>query len=279
MTNQMSADPKPEATTVTGLAAVSPTGLLPASWRVQLPTFEGPLDLLLHLVRISEIEITDIPVARICDQFQEYLALMDELDLDIAADYIYEAALLIQLKARVLLPQPEPAPGETPEDPRRELIERLLEYQRLKEVAQTLAEVHEARHGLWTRGRPQAAEFGAEDEVEIGALSLYDLLQVLRTVLDRYDDEHPQPLVYRGETFTVRGQIERLARSFEGGRTLDLQDDLFALSSRAEAIACFLAVLEMARLNLIRLHASAGSVLMFRTTRSLDPLLLEELPG
>lgn len=253
--------------------------LLPASWRVRLPEFEGPLDLLLHLVRVSEIEITDIPVALVCDQFHEYLGLMDELDLDIAAEYIYEAALLIQLKARVLLPQPEPAPGETPEDPRRELIERLLEYQRLKEAAQTLGEVDDMRHGLWTRGVTETVgPDDDDDELDMGDLSLYDLLQVLRGVLRRYDEEHPSPLIYQGETFTVRGQIERLLSRFEGGRSLELQDDLFALSSRAEAIACFLAVLEMARLNLIRLHLPAGgSVLLFRTTRALDPILLEDL--
>ena len=255
--------------------------LLPASWRVQLPAFEGPLDLLLHLVRINEIEITDIPVALVCDQFHEYLALMDELDLDIAAEYIYEAALLIQLKARVLLPQPEPEPGEEREDPRRELIERLLEYQRLKEAAQTLAEVDDLRHGLWTRsGTPTAVPGDDDEEFDMGDLSLFDLLQVLRSVLKRYDEEHPSPLTYQGETFSVRGQIERLLRRFDGGRSLDLQDDLFALSSRAEAIACFLAVLEMARLNLVRLHSAGDrSVLLFRTTRPLDPILLEDFTG
>ena len=99
-------------------------------------------------------------------------------------------------------------------------------------------------------------------------------------MLKRYDEEHPSPLIYQGETFTVREQIDRLLSRFEGGRSLDLKDDLFALSSRAEAIACFLAVLEMARLNLVRLHASdGGSVFLFRTTRALDPILLEDLAG
>ena len=202
-------------------SARAATSLLPASWRVELPEFEGPLDLLLHLVRINEIEITDIPVALICDQFHEYLGLLDELDLDIAAEYIYEAAVLIQLKARVLLPQPEPAPGEEPEDPRRDLIERLLEYQRLKEAAQTLAEVDDLRHGLWTRGARENVGPGEDDEFDMGDLSLYDLLQVLRGVLKRHDEEHPSPLIYEGETFTVRGQIERLLSRFEGGRSLD----------------------------------------------------------
>ena len=104
-------------------------GLLPEAWSIKLPSFEGPLDLLLHLVRIDEVEISEIPVALICDQYHAYLELMEELDLDIAGDYIYEAALLIQLKARMLLPRPKVEEGEEPEDdPREELVRRLLEY-------------------------------------------------------------------------------------------------------------------------------------------------------
>ena len=103
------------------------TATVPADWRVKLPVFEGPLDLLLHLVRINEVEITDIPVALICDQFQAYLGLMEELDLDIAAEYIYEAAFLIHLKSKLLLPTTKDEHGEH-QDPRADLVERLLEY-------------------------------------------------------------------------------------------------------------------------------------------------------
>ena len=101
-------------------------GLLPESWRVHLPVFEGPLDLLLHLIKLNKVEITDIPVATICDQFHAYLQLMEELNLDVAGEYIYEAALLIHLKSKMLLPRPVKAPGEPEEDPRQELVERLL---------------------------------------------------------------------------------------------------------------------------------------------------------
>ena len=89
----------------------SQRGVLPESWRVHLPIFEGPLDLLLHLVKVNQVEITDIPVALICDQFHEYLRLMEELDLDVAGEYIYEAAQLIQLKSRMLLPRPRSEDG------------------------------------------------------------------------------------------------------------------------------------------------------------------------
>src|SRR6202035_4357053 len=126
-------------------------GLLPESWRVHLPVFDGPLDLLLHLCKINEVEITDIPVATICDQFHAYLTLMEELNLDIAGEYIYEAALLILLKSKMLLPRPAAAAGEPEEDPRQDLVLRLLEYRRLKEVAQSFAETDRLRLGIFTR--------------------------------------------------------------------------------------------------------------------------------
>ncbi|MGH9363343.1 MAG: segregation/condensation protein A, partial [Thermoanaerobaculia bacterium] len=89
--------------------------LLPETWRVQLPVFEGPLDLLLHLIKLNRVEVTDIPVATICDQFHEYLRLMEELNLDIAGEYVYEASLLIHLKSKLLLPRPATAAGASEE--------------------------------------------------------------------------------------------------------------------------------------------------------------------
>jgi len=255
--------------------------LLPESWRVQLPTFEGPLDLLLHLIRINEVEITDIPVATICDQFHEYLGLMEEFDLDIASEYIYEAALLIQLKSRMLLPRPRRDDG-TPveEDPREELVQRLLEYRRLKEAAQTLAEVDRVRQGVWTRPRGSWRPEGDEEERALEEISLYDLLSALRGVLERFDREHPEPIHLPGETFPVRGQFERLLAALEAGRPFDLLDDLRARSCRAEAISAFLAVLELARLNLVRLHQTQGGALvLYRTTRELTADELEAIQG
>lgn len=256
------------------------TRLLPDSWRVQLPTFEGPLDLLLHLIRINEVEITDIPIATICDQFHEYLGLMEELDLDIAAEYIYEAALLIQIKSRMLLPQlrgTDGAPAE--QDPRQELVQRLLEYRRLKEAAQTLAEVDRVRQGVWTRQR-RAWRPEGEDQIALEEVSLYDLLSALRGVLDRFDREHPEPILLPGETFPVRGQFERLLGALESGRPFDLIEDLRARSCRAEAISAFLAVLELARLNLVRLHqTAAGAIVLHRTTRELAAEELEAIQG
>lgn len=239
---------------------------LPESWQVSLPAFEGPLDLLLHLVRVNEVDLTDIPVATICDQFHETLRLMEELDLDIAAEYVYEAAQLIFLKSRMLLPRQRNEKGEE-EDPRQELVERLLEYRRLKEAAQSLAEIHSLRREVWTLpARPLPEAEAEEGGIEIGDVSLYDLLGALRTVLVRYDYDHPLPIHLRGEQFSVRSQVERLLARLEGGRTVDLLDDLRARSSRGEVVAAFLAVLELCRLRIVRLHQTESGEVLIRAT-------------
>jgi segregation and condensation protein A len=260
----------------------APPDVLPASWRVHLPIFEGPLDLLLHLIKINQVEITDIPVAVICDQFHAYLALMEELNLDIAGEYIYEAALLIHLKSKMLLPRPSRAAGEPEEDPRQELVERLLEYRRLKEAAQSLAELDRLRMGIWTR-QPQPLPAGPVEEgeeMDLGEVSLFDLLGALKQALVRYDKEHPPPLLLTGEAWSVRGQFDRLLGQLDAGHPFDLLADLRGRSCRAEAIAAFLAVLELARLNLVRVHQTeSGDILLYRTTRELGQHDWEAIGG
>lgn len=259
------------------------TGTLPESWRVRLPIFEGPLDLLLHLIRINEVAITDIPVALICDQFHEYLNLMDVLNLDVAGDYIYMAAYLIHLKSKMLLPRPRTLEGkEVDEDPRQDLVERLLEYQRLKEAAQVLAEVDSVRRGMWVRRSDELQRIAQDEEpaLDMSELSLFDLLRSFREVLDRWEKDHPEPIHLTAEVFSVRQQIERLLARLKPGRPYELIDDLRSLSCRAEAIATFLAVLEMTRMLLIRLHQTEqGAVLLYRTDRELLMTELEAIQG
>jgi segregation and condensation protein A len=256
-------------------------GTLPESWRVQLPVFEGPLDLLLHLVRINEVEIADIPVALVCDQFQEYLHLMDELNLDIAADYIYEAALLIHLKSKLLLPRSQGEEGEIEDDPRQALVERLMEYQRFKEAAQSLAEIHSLRKGIWTGSAGRVSNLGVEDEsIDLGEVSLYELLSALKTVLVRYEHEHPEALHLPRETFSVRGQFERFISVLSKSRPHDLLGDLRERTCRAKVVAAFLAVLELARLRLVRMHQTEmGELLLYRTARQVQEHELEAIQG
>jgi segregation and condensation protein A len=252
-----------------GVAAAS--AALPEQWRVRLPVFEGPLDLLLHLIKVNRVEITDIPVVTICEQFHAYLGLMEELNLDIAGEYIYEAALLIHLKSKLLLPRTPVKEGEAEEDPRQELVQRLLEYRRLKEVAQSLAEVDRLRGGVWKRRPQPLPQAPVEEEVvDLGEVSLFDLLSALRQAMQRYDREHPPPFQVSAEAFSVREQFDRLLAALDAGRPFDLVADLRRRSCRAEAIAAFLAVLELARLNLIRVHQTgSGEILVYRTTREL----------
>jgi segregation and condensation protein A len=240
--------------------------------------FEGPLDLLLHLIKLNEVDITNIPVATVCDQFHEYLRLMEELDLDIAGEYIYEAALLIQLKSKMLLPRPRTTAGEViEEDPRAELVQRLLEYRRIKEAAQALAEVDRLRLGVWARHRGKWADPEAEER-ELEELSLFDLLSAFRGVLDRYDREHPDPMLLPHETYPVRGQFDRLMAVLDAARPFDLLQDLRTRSCRAEAISTFLAMLELARLRLVRIHQTeSGEIVLYRTTRDLETEDLESL--
>ncbi len=260
-----------------------PKSTLPEDWQVRLPIFEGPLDLLLHLIKVNKVEITDIPVAIICDQFHHYLELMEELNLDIAGDYIYTASYLIHLKSKMLLPNPKTLDGqEVTEDPREDLVARLLEYRRLKEVANTLAEVHSQRRGMWPRKSDEMRRIAKDDtpEMDLGEVSLFDLLRTFKHVLERFERENPEPIMMPGAVFTLRQQIERLMRELMAGRPFDLIEDMRLLSCRSEAIAAFLAVLEMARLHLVRLHQTAqGSVLLYRTTREIDASELEAIQG
>lgn len=253
--------------------------VLPDAWKVDLPIFQGPLDLLLHLTRINEVEIADIPISLICDQFHEYLGLMEELNLDIAGEYIYEAAQLIHLKSRMLLPRQTAEDGEAVEDPREELVRRLLEYRKIKEAAQSLAETHAMRRGIWTR-KVDRRRLGLVDEetVELEEVSLHSLLGALKQVLDRYDREHPDALHLEREVFSVRDQFDRLLSVLDAARPFDLVDDLRQRRSRDEVVAAFLAVLELARLNLVRLHQTEqGEVLLYRTTREATPAELEAI--
>jgi segregation and condensation protein A len=137
---------------------------------VAIPAFAGPLDLLLHLIRVNEVEITDIPIAEITEQYTAYLDAMQELDLDVASEYIALAAELIYIKSRMLLPR---VPGAPEEDPRAELAQRLLEYEKFKRSAETLHAIDTLRGGLWPR--PETEVPRAEGTEETLEVSLFDL--------------------------------------------------------------------------------------------------------
>src|SRR5436309_13918666 len=180
----------PEPTS--GVAETAPaTGASSAAPRLVLQLFEGPLDLLLHLIRTNEISITDIPILEICRQYDAYLGLMQELNLELAGEYLVMAATLAHIKSRMLLPAAPAAPGELPEDPRADLVRQLVEYQKVKAAAEMLRDRDETQGEIFTRGN------GGEDPLEsfrdekLLEVSLFDLLAAFRRMVENLTDAAP----------------------------------------------------------------------------------------
>ena len=234
---------------------------------VAIPAFSGPLDLLLHLIRVNQVSITDIPIAEITEQYTQYLDAMRELDLDIASEYVALAAELIYVKSKMLLPR---APGEPEEDPRLELARRLLEYERYKKAAESFHEIDNLRAGLWPR---PATELPRSPEGETLEVSLFDLIDVFRKVTDRYRLAHPAALEIRHMRFSVADKMLQLVdRLEESAQDLPLLEFLGAMAYRAEAVTAFLATLELIRLGVVRVFQAVpfGEIHVHRTEAPLD---------
>src|SRR5512144_1527813 len=152
---------------------------------ISIPAFSGPFDLLLHLIRINEVSITDIPIAEITEQYTAYLDAMRELDLDVASEYVAMAAELIYIKSKMLLPR---LPGAPEEDPRAELAQRLLEYEKFKRSAETLHAIDTLRGGLWSRPETEPPKAEGEETLEV---SLFDIIEAFRGVTERFRLAHP----------------------------------------------------------------------------------------
>jgi segregation and condensation protein A len=236
-----------------------------SAYKVTLPTFHGPLDLLLHLIRKHEVDIHDIPILLITEQYNTYLGAMTELDLDIAADYIYMAALLINIKSRMLLPRDESADGEGGDDPRRELVDRLLEYQRFKAVAESFAELDVARMGMWTRPRGPVPGADEQTDVDMTDVGLFDLIDAFRTALVRYRQNHPQAIELHRTVHKVSDKMREIYDKLQEVAPIRLQWFLEG-RDRNELIAVFLGMLELVRLGGVSLAQkdNFGEILMNR---------------
>ncbi|MEE9219565.1 MAG: segregation/condensation protein A [Acidobacteriota bacterium] len=235
------------------------------AYRVQLPVFEGPLDLLLHLIRVNEINIYDIPIVEVTRQYGEHLEMMQELNLELAGEYLIMAATLIYIKSKMMLPRP-PSEEEPREDPRAELRDRLLEHQRFKEAAQSLAQRDQEAARVWSLGAP-AAEL-TQGEVAIEA-TLYDLLTAFQSVLRSIGED--LRLEFRRDTLRVADAISRIWELLELVPSLLFDELLRRQRSRAQCIVTFLALLEMMRLQMLRATQvrRGGEILIWRRTPSL----------
>ena len=230
-----------------------------SAYAVKLSIFEGPLDLLLHLIRLNEVDITDIPVALIAEQYIEYLDLMHELNLDVAGEYLLMAATLAWIKSRMLLPPVEGAEEEEEGDPRAELIARLLEYQRFKEAAEGLRERQILGRDVFeARGPSPEPTPDAEQEIEVGLIQLLDAFRKVLRAAQSVDLHHEVTT----EIITVR---ERMVAVMDALRARDVVefDQVFQIEegvppTRTLIVVTFLAILELVRLSALRVYQGIG---------------------
>jgi len=224
--------------------------------RYHLPVFEGPLDLLLYLIQKNEIEIADIPIVLICQQYENHLDQMRDLDLDVAADFILMAATLILIKSRMLLPPPpEDAGAVSLDDPRQPLVEQLLAYQRFKELSHFLQECESVSSAQYAR-QEGALPGGWDPEAAGLEVDLYDLLDALQRILKRAAD-HQERLVYAPEVSLVSCMNIVLDRLGNHGSLLFAE--LFSPdSTRLEIVVTFLALLELVKQKVVLLFQEAS---------------------
>jgi segregation and condensation protein A len=223
--------------------------------------FEGPMDLLVHLIKKNEVDIYDIPIALITEQFLEYLEWMKSMNIDFAGDFIVMASTLTQIKSRMLLPIHEGDPEEE-EDPRQEITRPLVEYLQIKSAAEDLAARQLLGEDIFARSPGKVGELlGAEgDMVKIG---LFELIDAFQKILEKISPDHLVELT--ADSLSVKDRISELVDIFENQKSITF-DELFAAdSNKGEVIVTFLAILEMVKLSLVQIaqQAQTGIIRLF----------------
>jgi segregation and condensation protein A len=243
----------------------------PDAFPVRLEHFEGPLDLLLHLIKKNEVSIHDIPIALITQQYLEAIALMQELNLDIAGDFLVMAATLIHVKSKMLLPRPETAAGvEEEEDPRDVLVRRLLEHQKFKAAAELLHEREQVRSAQWLRPDGRIAEITGDDYEPELEVDLFTLLSAFQTVIARARVRPNVPLPL--EQISVETRIEQLLARLSETAACGFGELFADVDHKGGLIVTFLALLEMIRLKLVRVFQSGtlGPLRVYKRARPAD---------
>ncbi len=244
----------------------------PDASKVKLDSFEGPLDLLLHLIRKNEVNVYDIPISLITEQYLAYIELMQELNLDVAGEFLVMASTLIHVKSRMLLPRQDPAQDdETGEDPREALVRRLLEHQKYKAAAEMLHDRETVRSAQFMRPDASVAPIAGEEYEPELEVDLFSLIAAFKGVLERAS-RRPR-MVLPPEQLSIEDRMHQLL-----GRLSETEacgfEDLFVDGdgSRPFLIVTFLALLEMIRLKLIRVFQSGsfGPIRVYKRARPSD---------
>ncbi|MGP4060140.1 segregation/condensation protein A [Halobacillus litoralis] len=224
------------------------------SYQVKVDGFEGPLDLLLHLINRYEIEIHDIPVSQITDQYMHYIHTMQELELDLASEYLVMAATLLAMKSQMLLPnsnlEDDMSEDELDEDPREDLMRRLIEYRKYKQAAEELKEKELDANRIYTRP-PLNTEDWEEEEPEIrpGEASIYDMIQAMGNLMKRSKKETPQEAKIQRDEIPIQMRMEEILGRIDvqtGGTPFH---QLFEKRTRPHIVVTFIALLELMKSN------------------------------
>ena len=242
------------------------------SIKIKLQAFEGPLDLLVHLIKKNQMNVYDIQISIVTRQYLEYLNLMQELNLDVASEFLVMAATLIHIKSRMLLPRPETAAGVDGEveDPRDALIRRLLEHEKFKAAAGLLHEREQVRAAQWQRPDGRVAGIAGEDYEPELEVDLFSLLAAFQAVVDRAK-VRPRVLL-PPEQISIEVRIAQLLERLSETQACGF-DELFSdVEDRSGLIVTFLALLEMIRLKLVRVFQSAsfGAIRVYKRPRPAD---------
>ena len=242
---------------------------------VKLEVFEGPLDLLLHLIKKNEIDIYDIPIAVITGQYLEYLEMMKNLNLDVAGEFLLMAATLLHIKSKMLLPPTEEEGGEGegeegPEDPRAELVRRLLEYQKFKEAASDLSQGLLLDREVFARHFFGEEIFKEAEEGLVGEVSLFDLVEAIKKVLQGAPAEEFQEISV--DHLSIKDRIQEVMEKLWAKENLSFDELFSSQSPRREIVLTFLAILELLRLRMIRIYQPAP----YETIRIFSPIEREE---
>jgi segregation and condensation protein A len=222
-------------------------------YHINLPAYEGPLDLLLDLIRKQEMDIHNIPIAKITEQYLDYLHQLEKLDIDVSGDFIYMAATLIHIKSKMLLPADPLADPNAPEDPRDELVHRLLEHEKFKNAAQLLYQKQQVEANVWSR--PDRALYTGEAVEGELVVSLVDLIKTFQQVLERRKEVTKFEL--RHESVTIAQMMDRLRQRLASTEDpISLSEFFDACETRNAMIVALLAVLEMVRMQAVILVQS-----------------------
>ncbi len=261
----MAMHPQPPAETRTGEAVSVPEDSRPGDYRVRLEVFEGPLDLLLYLIRRHELDITDIPMARITAEYLAYIQALRELDFDVAGEFLVMAATLIHIKSRMLLPTPaEPSAEALTDDPRAELVRQLLEHRRYRAAAEDLWMRYELEQGIYSR---RTCETAALEEVNV---TVFDLLETFKRILDRR--RRQLELTIAHEAMTQARKLAELRALLAEQPRLDATRLFEAARTKREMVCLFLAILELLREGTVRFIQTEtfGSIHLERVTTTAE---------